>query len=60
MPPPDRDLVRARLAELQHTLHHTRSDDLRDVLRLSIAECERRLAELDAQAAPERPAPAQA
>lgn len=60
MPPQNRDLVRARLAELQHTLQRTKSEDLRDTLRLAIDECEQRLAQLDAEAEAERPAPAQA
>ena len=47
MPRVERETLLDRISELQLTLRHTRSEDLREVLEQTLADCIIRLAELD-------------
>jgi hypothetical protein len=47
MPRIERETLLLRIAELQQTLGHTRSDDVRAALQQTLADCIIRLAELD-------------
>ena len=44
----------ARIAELKSMVPLVRSDDVRETIKLALADCEARLAELDAETAPLR------
>ena len=47
MPRVERETLLNRISELQLTLGHTRSEDVRAVLEQTLADCIIRLAELD-------------
>ena len=47
MPRLERDRVLRRIEELQQTLRHTRSDDVRVALEQALDDCRARLRELD-------------
>jgi hypothetical protein len=48
MPRDERERVLLRIAELRSMLRQTTSADVRETLRQAIADCEAKLAELDA------------
>ena len=47
MPRHERDRILGRIEELQQTLRHTRSDDVRVALEQALADCRQRLRELE-------------
>ncbi len=53
MPRDERERVLLRIAELRSMLRKTTSADVRETLRQAIADCEAKLAELDAIGAAE-------
>ena len=48
MPRLERDELLLRIGEIQATLQHTESEDVRETLTQALADCNTRLAELDA------------
>jgi hypothetical protein len=49
MPRMERDRILARIVELELILQAMRSDDVRETLQQALADCMKRLAELNAQ-----------